>query len=138
MYLFDTNVISELRKAGSGRAHAKVVAWASKVSPEAIFTSSIVILELEMGVLAKERSDPTQGQVLRDWLENLALPAFHGRTLPFGVDEARRCASLHIPDRRSERDAMIAATAMVHGLTVVTRNEKDFRATGVPVLNPWV
>jgi hypothetical protein len=136
MYLLDTHVISELRKAKSGKADANVIAWANSVAATSLFLSSITLLELEMGVLAKERSDAAQGKVLRHWLENQVLPSFEGRIL--AVDElvARQCAKLHIPDPRSDRDALIAATALVHSLLVVTRNTKDFEGTGVELLNP--
>lgn len=137
MYLLDTNVVSELRKAKSGKADANVVAWANSVNAASLFLSAVAILELEMGVLAKERSDPAQGAVLRDWLENHVLPAFAGRILPIDAAVARRCAQLHVPDRRPERDALIAASALEHGMTVVTRNVDDFSATGVALLNPW-
>lgn len=137
MYLLDTNVVSELRKAKSGKADANVIAWANSVAATSLFLSAITLLELEMGVLAKERCDAAQGKVLRHWLENQVLPSFDGRIL--AVDElvARQCAKLHIPDPRSDRDALIAATALVHSLVVVTRNTKDFEGTGVELLNPW-
>lgn len=137
MFLLDTNVISELRKAGSGKADQNVIAWAQKIPTSQLYISVVTVLELEMGVLAKERTDPAQGAVLRYWLDNNVLPAFAERTLVFDSDIARCCAGLHIPDRRSERDAMIAATGIVHGMTVVTRNLKDFAETGVELVNPW-
>jgi hypothetical protein len=65
------------------------------------------------------------------------LPAYFGRILPIDVQVAVRCGALHVPDRRSDRDALIAATALVHGMTVATRNTSDFQATGVTLLNPW-
>jgi predicted nucleic acid-binding protein len=137
MYLLDTNVVSELRKAPSGRADARVVAWAASVAVPMLFISSITILEIEIGILQIERKDPAQGMPLRGWLENNVLPAFDGRIIAFDTSGARRCASLHVPDRRSDRDAMIAATALVHGMQVVTRNTADFEATGVLLINPW-
>lgn len=137
MYLLDTNVVSELRKAKAGRADAGVTAWASAVPAVALFLSAISILELERGVLLIERRDAGQGTVLRTWLENHVLPAFQGRVLPVDASVARRCAALHVPDPRSERDALIAATALVHDMTVVTRNVSDFAATGVAILDPW-
>jgi toxin FitB len=137
MFLLDTNVVSELRKARAGKADAKVVAWASVVSYGSLFISAITVLELEMGVLQFERRDAIQGAILRDWLDKHVLPAFHDRILPVDTAVAQRCARLHIPDPRAERDALIAATALVHGMTVVTRNVGDFEPTGVPLLNPW-
>lgn len=137
MYLLDTNVISELRKARSGKADQNILAWANSVSAASLFLSVISILELETGVLLIERRDPAQGAVFRSWLNTYVLPAFSERILPVDTAVAQCCAKLHVPDRRSDRDALIAATALVHGLTVVTRNVKDFSATGVELLNPW-
>ena len=137
MYLLDTNVVSELRKAKSGKADARVTAWAAEVPASELFLSAISVLELEMGVLLVERRDAAQGTVLRSWLDRHVLPAFADRILPVDAAVARRCARLHVPDPRAERDALIAATALVHDLTVVTRNVGDFEATGVRLLNPW-
>lgn len=137
MYLLDTNVVSELRKAPSVRANANVIAWAASVTTPMLFLSSITILEIEIGILQIQRRDPVQGALLRDWLEGQVLTAFDGRIIAFDTAAARRCADLHVPDRKSDRDAMIAAIAIVHGLRVVTRNTADFVDTGVPLLNPW-
>lgn len=137
MFVLDTNVVSELRKAKAGKADGNVAAWAANVPPGSLFLSGITILELETGVLQVERRDPTQGGMLRTWLDDHVLPAFAGRVLPVDIAVAQRCASLHVPDPRSDRDALIAATALVHGMTVVTRNLADFEATGVRLINPW-
>jgi toxin FitB len=137
MFVLDTNVISEFRKIGFGKANAQVAAWADGVDALVLFVSAIAILELETGVLQTERRDPVQGAMLRKWLDKQVLPEFAGRVLPVDTAVARRCARLHVPDRRGERDALIAATALVHGMTVVTRNVADFARTGVTVLNPW-
>ncbi|MDR2196214.1 MAG: type II toxin-antitoxin system VapC family toxin [Gallionellaceae bacterium] len=137
MYLLDTNVISELRKVRLGKADPNVAAWSESVDADVLFTSSIVIMELELGVLLKERKDATQGVMLRSWLNQHVLPEFATRTLPIDTAVALRCAKLHAPDKQSERDALIAATALVHGMTVVTRNVEDFARTGVPLINPW-
>jgi hypothetical protein len=137
MFVLDTNVVSELRKAKTGKADAGVIAWATAVAQERLYISALTILELELGVLQMERRDQGQGAALRTWLERQVLPAFEGRVLAVDTDVARRGAGLHVPDPRSERDAIIAATALVHGMTVVTRNVRDFESTGVPVLNPW-
>ncbi len=138
MYLLDTNVISELRKAKSGKADNTVVAWANSVSAARLFISVITVLELEIGVLLVERRDPTQGALLRSWLNAHVLPAFSDRILVVDTAVAQRCAKLHVPDSRSERDAIIAATALVHGMTMVTRNTDDFGHTGVNMINPWL
>lgn len=137
MYLLDTNVVSELRKAKSGKADAGVIAWAAGLPASELFLSAISVLELEMGVLLVERRDAAQGVVLRSWLDKHVLPAFAERILPVDTAVARRCARLHVPDPRAQRDALIAATALVRDLTVVTRNVGDFEATGVRLLNPW-
>lgn len=138
MYLLDTNVISELRKAKSGRADRNVIVWASGIPVSALFVSAINILELELGVLLAERRDPLQGRMLRTWLESQVVPAFEGRILAVDTAVAQRCAGLHVPDSRADRDALIAATASVHGLTVVSRNTADFEPMGVKLINPWL
>jgi hypothetical protein len=138
MYLLDTNVISELRKAKAGKADPKVVAWAERIPAPSLFLSVITLLELETGLLLIERRDPSQGAVLRRWLEAQVIPAFSERILPVDTPVARCCARLHVPDPRSDRDALIAATALVHDLTVVTRNVADFEPTGVRIMNPWM
>lgn len=135
MYLLDTNVVSELRKGT--KADPNVTAWARPISTSTLFLSVISILEIEMGILQKERQDPSQGAILRTWLNSHVFPAFSERILTIDVAVAQRCARLHIPDPRSDRDALIAATALVHGMTVVTRNTNDFTKTGVELLNPW-
>lgn len=137
MYLLDTNVVSELRRAKAGKADPCVVAWAASVSVASLFVSAITLLELELGVLRIERRDSVQGAHLRAWLEEQVLPAFSERILPVDVAVARRCARLHVPDPRSERDALIAAAALTHGLIVVTRNIADFQPTGVGTFDPW-
>ncbi|MFM2008213.1 MAG: hypothetical protein RIR02_163 [Pseudomonadota bacterium] len=137
MFILDTNVISELRKAKSGKADSKVMAWAAAINADVLFLSAITILELEMGVLQVERKDPLQGNLLRSWLDNQVLTAFDGKILVVDAAVAQRCARLHVPDRSSERDALIAATALVHGMTIVTRNVSDFETSGVDLINPW-
>jgi hypothetical protein len=135
MYLLDTNVISELRKAKSANKH--VIKWAKKISPSSLFISVISILEIETGILLVERRDSSQAAILRAWLESHVMPAFSERILPIDIAVAQRCAKLHIPDPQSDRDALIAATALVHCMTVVTRNTQDFQRTGVDLINPW-
>ena len=136
-YLLDTNVVSELRKLRSGRADSNVVAWAKSVDAGRLYLSTISVLELELGILAIERKDGIQGALLRSWMEQQVLPEFLERILPVDIAVARRCARLHVPDKRGERDALIAATALVHGMVIVTRNAADFEPTGVSIINPW-
>jgi predicted nucleic acid-binding protein len=137
MYLLDTNVVSELRKGKTGKVNRNVSAWAKGVSPPTLFLSAISILELEIGILLVERRDRSQAVILRSWMEDHVLPAFNGRILAVDTPIARRCAALHVPTPGSDRDTLIAATAIVHGMTVVTRNVSDFESTGVPIINPW-
>lgn len=136
MFQLDTNVISELRKAT--RAEATVRAWAASTPVGHFWLSTISILELEIGLLRIERRDAAQGSLLRRWLEQLILAQFKDRLIGVDTEIARACARLHVPDPRPDRDALIAATALVHGLTIVTRNTADFAPMGVPLLNPWL
>lgn len=136
MFILDTNVISELRRAG--KAHPSVVQWADARPVTAFFLSVVTILELDLGVHRVMRKDPAQGKVLRHWIDTQILPRFDGRILAIDTAVARQCALLHDPDPRSERDALIAATALVHGMTVVTRNVADFDIAGLRVFNPWI
>jgi toxin FitB len=138
MFVLDTNVVSELRKAGSGTADTRVLGWAQQADPATLYISAVTVMELELGVLQMERRDARLGRLLRAWLEERVLPEFQERVLTIDAFVARRCASLHMPDPRAERDVLIAATAFVHAMTVVTRNTADFAATGVTLLNPWL
>ena len=138
MYLLDTNIVSELRKVKTGKADYSFTLWAQNLDTDNLYVSAISIMELEMGILQKERKDSLQGSVLRNWFENQVMPAFAGRVLPVDSKVALACARLHIPDPRSERDALIAATALVNGLTVITRNTKDFEKTSITLLNPFL
>jgi predicted nucleic acid-binding protein len=135
MFLLDTNVLFELRRRD--RIDPRVAAWADDIHPSDLFISAITILEIEAGTLMLERRDKAQGAVLRAWIDGKVLPAFEGRILSVDTAVAQRCARLHVPDPRAERDALIAATALVHRLTVVTRNVADFQGMGVGLLNPW-
>jgi predicted nucleic acid-binding protein len=137
IYLLDTNVVSELRKAGDKRADANVVAWLAGVDARSLYLSAITVMELELGILQVDRRDAAQGTRLRAWMDGHVLPAFAERILPVDATVALRCARLHVPDPRSDRDAWISATALVHGMTILTRNVSDFRPTGVHVINPW-
>lgn len=135
MFLLDTNVISELRRPD--KADRNVVAWANAIPAANFFISAISILEIELGARLIERKDVKQGAVLRAWIDDHILARFEDRILPIDTAVAQRCAQLHVPNPRAERDALIAATALVHGLTIATRNVGDFEPTGVPLLNPW-
>jgi predicted nucleic acid-binding protein len=137
MYLLDTNVVSELRKIRLGKADRHVKAWAESVEAAELYLSVITLQELEIGVMLIERRDPAQGAIFRTWLSAHVLPAFDGRILTIDAAVAKRSAALHVPDPRPVRDSFIAATALVHGMTAVTRNVADFEPTGVRVLNPW-
>jgi predicted nucleic acid-binding protein len=136
MFVLDTNVVSELRRPG--RANARVAHWADHISLDQLYLSALTVLELELGVLRMERKDKRQGAELRAWLEGQVLQDFSDRILPLEIAVARRCAGLHVPDPMPERDAMIAATALVHGMTLVTRNVSDFQCAKVKLFNPWL
>jgi toxin FitB len=135
MYILDTNVVSELRKAK--KADQNVTKWAQPLPSATLYISVISLLELEIGILLMERRDKEQGAILRAWMNRHVLPTFSGRILAIDTTVAQRCAALHVPNPRSDRDALIAATALVHGLSVATRNVADFEGMGVDVLNPW-
>ncbi len=137
MQLLDTNVVSELRKIGSRRIDTGVASWAKSAGAGGFFISVVTLMELETGVRLVERRDAKQGAMLRSWLDDKVLPGFAGRILPVDEAVALRCAALHVPDPRPERDALIAATALVHAMTLVTRNVADFEPMGVPLFNPW-
>ncbi len=135
-YLLDTNVVSELRKP-RGRADPGVHALARAQRTSDLWLSVTTVLEVEMGVARIERRDERQGGELRRWFDRDLLPAFEGRLLPIDVAVARRSAGLSVPDPRSERDVLIAATALERGITVVTRNISDFASLGVGLIDPW-
>ena len=135
MYVLDTNALSELRRLD--RANAGLADWAQSVPTPDIYLSVITILEIELGVAQISRRDPTQGVILREWIDTQVLTRFAGRILPVDVAIATRAARLHVPDPRPERDALIAATALVNGMTIVTRNVSDFGPMGVAMINPW-
>jgi len=135
--LLDTNAVSELRKVALGRGHPAVARWAAALDADTLFLSAVVIMELEIGVLRLERRDTGQAAILRRWIDDLLLPEFADRILPVDIAVARRAATLHVPRTRPERDAMIAATALVHGMAVATRNIGDFADMGVRLIDPW-
>lgn len=134
-FLLDTNVISEMRRPE--RAALPVLAWISEQPEETLWCSVISILELEMGALQALRRDKVKGMMLRSWIDERVLPRFQGRIVAIDTAVALKCAALHVPDPKPDRDAYIAATALVQNLTVVTRNIKDFASTGVKLFNPW-
>jgi predicted nucleic acid-binding protein len=137
MFLLDTNVISELRKISLGRANLNLTRWAGLADPNDLYISVITVHELEVGILRLERKDVQQGAALRLWLEHRVLTTFAGRTLSVNTAIAMRAAQLQVPNPHPVQDGLLAATALVHGLTVVTRNVADFASTGVSVVNPW-
>ena len=135
MYLLDTNVLSELR-TGKPQPDAQVLAWAADVPLGAQYVSVVTWMEIDIGILRLQRRDAAQAQALQAWFSQVRS-LFAGRTLP--VDEAvvQRCAQLHVPNPAPPHDALIAATALAHGLTLVTRNVRDFAGMGVKLINPW-
>lgn len=135
MYILDTNALSELRRRD--RADPGLTAWVRAAVESRLFLSAVTLFEIELGALRVARRDPAQGAMLRTWIDDAVLVRFADRILPIDVAVAIRAARLHGPDPRPERDALIAATALVHGMTVVTRNVADFEPSGIPVLNPW-
>ncbi len=137
MYLLDTNIVSELRKVRQGKANLRVVKWIEKVDAGALYISVITLQELEIGVLLAERKDPAQGALLRTWLTHHVMTAFSGRILNVDAAVAQLSAQFHVPNPHSIRDGLIAATALVHHMTVVTRNVADFASTGVAIVNPF-
>jgi hypothetical protein len=137
MFVLETDVVSELRKVEAGKGHRQVAVWSEQVTVGETFLAAITVHELELGILLLECKDKRQGAILRAWIDTRVLPEFEGRILPIDVAVAQRCAKLHVPDPRPMRDALIAAAALVHGMTVVTRNVRDFEPMGVEILNPW-
>lgn len=137
MYLLDTPVIAELRRAKSGRADPHVTTWAGGVASQNMFMSALSLLELEGGVAQVERKDRATGGLLRTWLDEQVMKAFDGRILAVDTAVVKKRASLHFHEPRNDRDALMAATALVHGLTLVTRNVAAFRTGRVKVFNPW-
>lgn len=137
MLLLDTNVVSELRKINTPRVNPNVALWQSRVPATDLYISVITLMEIEVGILRLARRDAIQAAILRDWLDKKVLQEFAPRTLPVDQAVAFRCARLHVPSPKPDRDALIAATALVHGMSIVTRNGSDFADLGVTVVNPW-
>jgi toxin FitB len=137
MNLLDTNVLSEFRKDSYHKADPRVVAWANSQRPEQLFISVITLFEVEKGAQLMERRDQRQGLVLRAWIESKLMPAFSGRIISVDDRIAALAASFHVPNPAPFADSLIAATAIIRGFTVVTRNAGDFQYPGVTVMNPW-
>ena len=137
MYLLDTNVVSDLRKARRTGKGSDLAAWAATVPSGDLYICSITLLELEIGVRRLERRDTQQGKTLRDWLDGAVVPAFTGRILSFDHAAAEVCAAFHVPDPAPDRDSYIAAIAVANDLSVVTRDTKDFARFNVELVDPW-
>lgn len=137
MYLLDTNILSEIRKIQAGRANQGIAQWAQAHPKSLMYISAITLLELERGTLAAEQRDQQQGAVYRRWLSQIVLPEFQNRILPVDAQTVLLCAPMHVPDKKSLADSLIAATAMQYNMTVITRNEKDFIHTGAKIYNPF-
>ena len=137
MYLLDTDVLLELRKAPTGQAHANVILWAESVASQSLSISIITVLEIEKSILKLEQQSADQASDLRFWLDDHVLPAFHDRILAFDVPIAKHCAQLQRLNPCSERDAIILATALVHELTLVSRSTENFNLLGLKLINPW-
>jgi predicted nucleic acid-binding protein len=133
-YLLDTNVVSALRVP---RRHPAVAAWTDSVEVSEQFVAAITLAEIERGVIAKERTDPPQGEHLRRWFDDKVLRTFARRTLPFDLLAARILATYRAPEHAPYHDALIAAVAQAAGKTVVTRNTRHFEPLGVRCLDPW-
>lgn len=138
MYVLDTNVVSEIRKVAAGRADPNVAGWVDGVDIEVTFISVLTVYELELGIMRLEHRDPPAGAVLRRWLDDDVRAAFGGRVLAVDSAVAVRAAGLHRPRSAPVVDALIGATALVHGMTLVTRNVADFaRFADLEIVDPW-
>lgn len=137
MHLLDTNIVSELRKLGDGRCDPGVADWIGSQREETLFLPVVTVLEIEIGIRRLQRKDKLQAGLLTEWFEQRVMPGFEDRILGIDAACALRCAQLHVPDTRPERDAWIAAIALESGLTIVTRNQKDFEPMDVPTINPF-
>jgi len=133
-YVLDTNVVSALRVRGRNPI---VETWAAAVPVGDQFVTAMTIAEIERGVVAKERSDPAQGEVLRRWFAERVLPAFSGRVLPFDLPAARVLATYRVPEHAPLDDALIAAVAQAADMTIASRNARHFEPLGVRWVDPW-
>jgi predicted nucleic acid-binding protein len=136
MYLLDTNVVSELRKSGTNKIDQNVKAWAESVEAGHLFVSVLTMAEIEMGVLAMEKRDLTQGALLREWFDGYVKVHFRGRILDVTAEAAVHYARMNVPNRVAVVDGLIAATALANSMRVVTRNTSDF--PWVSTINPWI
>lgn len=137
MYLFDTNIVSELRKMANGKIDPNVRAWLAQISPSETWISVVTVSEIQTGILNLARKDPSQSLILKQWFEHQVLPHYATRILPIDTKIALLAAELHIPNKRDINDAYIAATAQIHDLTLVTRNVKDFQNIDLKLFNPF-
>lgn len=133
-FVLDTNVVSALRVRGR---HPAVEQWASAIPVTDLFVTAMTISEIERGVIAKERSDQFQGEVLRRWFEVRVLPAFAGRILAFDLAAARILAGYRVPDRAPLDDALIGSVAQAAGMIVATRNIRHFEPLSIACVDPW-
>lgn len=133
--LLDTNVLSELRKAS--RCDPAVAAWQQDQDLEQQFVSVISLLELKLGIELKARKNTEFGARLRLWYESQVKTTFQHRTLSVDLRIAETCAGLHATRTRPYRDSLLAATALVYGFTIVTRNTADFADSGLMLIDPW-
>jgi toxin FitB len=134
-YLLDTNVVSALRR--KDRAEKRALKWFEDAAGAEFFISSLTMMEIEIGVKRLERYDKRQAATIHAWKEGTLRKQFEGRFVDIDLEIAERCAELHAPDPKPEIDSLIAATAIVKRLTLVTRNERDFANMPVRLLNPW-
>ena len=137
MYILATDVLAELRKAPSDGANPRVISWAKAQHPEELYISVISLLEIERGIVEVERYDAHQGRALRTWFQHQLKASFAPRTLAIDIVVAEHCASEVFSGLGSERNALLAATALAHKMTLVTGDTTEFVATGIPLLNPW-
>ena len=133
MFLLDTGIVLELRKARSAESDPGLAAWAAGIARQKLFISALSLLEIENAAARLGRKDRAAGLVVRDWIDNRVLPAFEGRVLPVDAATVRRRAQLPYANTR---DGLLAATALEHGLTFVTHRVAAFRAGRVKLLNP--
>ena len=137
MYLLNTNIISELKKLDSGKIHPQVQRWAYSINLMQTKISVVSIIEIRTGILSLARKDQAQAASLDNWFTNRLLPAYRTRTLSVDTEVALICAQLHIPAKRPINDTYIAATAIAHNLTPVTRNVRDFQGLPLILENPF-